>query len=371
MITITAQINLISGNNNQLSISDFTRSGNNISSGVSSVVGKKKEVGNPFIIGASKLGDGATFSNAVDYFIGDQLSDENGVFASPYELNINTSNTANLIALAFDTQNNRHPKSIEVIYTASGTQNSTTFVDDDATFTLSKLPQSDDGVYKIRISNWNAPKYPFVLSGIYVNISIDINKKNLISFNRRIFDRSDIKLPSYGIISNTGNIEFNDLDGEVRDYAEQRLLEADLKVVIRLVNTLGNIEQIGNFQTREWNYDNQSRVVSVSLKDNLEEWQDIYVEGFSYDPRNPYGIMSTAAGLYVWLSNKTPSKYVLPKFNALDARTQSILSNTKIPYPLLESGTLWQQWTKLCQLCGLYIYKKPNGAIACTYTYGS
>ena len=76
MITLTAKINLLSGDNKALSLGSDNLSGNNISSNLSGIVGVKKNGRNPFIIGASKLGDGSTFSDGVDYFIGDKLSDE-------------------------------------------------------------------------------------------------------------------------------------------------------------------------------------------------------------------------------------------------------------------------------------------------------
>jgi hypothetical protein len=79
------------------------------------------------------------------------------------------------------------------------------------------------------------------------------------------------------------------------------------------------------------------------------------------------------ANLYVWLqdSTRTPSKYKMLPFNELDENTRTILMNTRLSYPLLESGTLWEQWTKICEVCGLYIYKNNEGKTVCSYTYGS
>jgi hypothetical protein len=115
--------------------------------------------------------------------------------------------------------------------------------------------------------------------------------------------------------------------------------------------------------------------VSVSLQDNLVEWQEIQIEGFGYDPRNPYKVLAngTMEDLYNWLQNgdRTPTKYRMLRFERLDEQTQNILRYTKIEYPLLKSGSLWEQWTKLCQVCGLYIYKNSQGNTVCSYTYGS
>lgn len=482
MITLTAKINILPSVQGALSIDTHNLSGNNISSDIGSVVGVRKKGSNPFIIGVSKLGDGSTFSDGVDYFIGDQLSDGNGDFASPYIFDIIGAVEMSYFTFSFDTFNMRYPKEIKIssvdnnatttfsrrvtlksikgagissqtafshavvfkipyspsevvvntiktdsgkeIYgsytgvtinswlygggavrlavdleyenfpnvenlyititcTFKGTEN--TYLDDDAVFTIADLPKSK--MHSITISNWNTPYCPLVITGIYTEVDINIDYRNLISLQRTIYDRSDLKLPSFGIISNTGNIEFNDNDGEVRDYAEQLLLQSGLKCEINLNNTLveGASEKIGLFETDQWNYDNDSRVVSVSLKDDLEEWQEINVATIEYDPRviehkpfswlyehlwkltsnreayvNTYGEVVSGTGNYNMLS-----------LVELDEETQAVLNNTYIQYPLLESGSLWQQWTKLCEVCQLHIYKNNDGVIVCRYNGGN
>lgn len=381
MITLTAKINLLSGDNTALSLGSTDLSGNNISSNLSGIVGVKKKGSNPFIIGASKLGDGSTFSDKIDYFIDNQLSDGNGNFLKPYEFTIESSVPLTSLSFDFDKTNKRHPNSIKLI---SPNENVFYAQDDDPLFTVAGLDSANK--YIIQIDNWNTPKYPLVITGIYINVTIKIDRNNLISIDRSIFDRSDLKLPSWGIISNTGNIEFNDTDGEIRDYAEQLLLESGLKCEIKLNNTLVNkaSETIGLFETDQWNYENDSKVVSVSIKDDLEEWQDINVEGISYDPRKiepkPF------SWLYEYLWNLTSNRhykditgkdymgngsYNMFGLHELDANTYNRLTKSYIQYPLLESGTLWEQWTKLCQVCQLHIYKNNNGVIVCRYNGGN
>ena len=378
MITLTAKINLLSGDNKALELGSDNLSGNNISSDLSSVVGVKKQGSNPFIIGASKLGDGSTFSNGVDYFIGDQPSDDNGNFATPYSITI-MGNYRDSLTIAFDTANGRHPKSVRV----DGVE----YIDDDPIFIFPSKEMVVSPSHIIEISNWNSPKHPLVITGIYAEVNIDIDYRNLISISRSIFDRSDLKLPSFGIISNTGDIEFNDIDGEIRDYAEQLLLQSGLSCEIKLNNTLvdGASETIGLFETDQWNYENDSRVVSVSIKDDLEEWQDINVAPIDYDPRVVESKPFSWLYEHLWKLTSNRSSYVNDKgetiigngnYNMLsiielDEDTQAVLNNTYIQYPLLESGSLWQQWTKLCQVCQLHIYKNNDGVIVCRYNGGN
>lgn len=377
MITLTAKIDLITGNNDTFQSVASSLSKNNISSEIGAVLGFKRQSKNPFIFGVNKFGDETYLSSGVDYFIGSKLSDENGKFgdllSSGYYSFRVVHKGIKTITIAFDTTNDRHPHSIVF--------DDITYYDDDSIFTI----QRDVSTYAqssiLQIGNWNTPNSPLVISGIYADITIDIDYKNLISINGSIFERGETKLPSYGIISNNGELEFNDIDGEIKDYADLLLVNSDLKVVVTLKNTLANKEeQVGVFQTETWNYDNDNRSVSVSLKDDLEEWQDIQVKGFSYDPREPFKVIEYGkmSNVYKWLqqqdengNDRTPQKYDMLSFEELDIETQTILENTTIDYPLLEDGTLWEQWTKLCEVCGLYIYKRKDGKTVCSYTYGS
>ncbi len=372
MITLTAKISLNSDNNGKITKIESNPSGNNISADIDDIKGSKAidTKFNPFVFGVSKFGDGSVMANNLDFFLGKSLSNENGEFDEEFLMNIDGT-SINSLTICFDDYNNEHPKSIII--------NEQEYFDDDPIFTVNNLNSVNK--VSVKIKNWNKSNRLLRIHGIYIDISIDLNYSNLISLNRSITYRSDNKLPSYGIISNTGNLEFNDLDGEIRDYAEQMLLTSDLKVEIMLNNTLANThERVGVFETEKWDYDNDNRSVSVSLKDDLEEWQDIQVQGFSYDPRNPKAVLTngTMADLYKWLQRqdengnyRTPKKYQMLSFEELDTKTQTILENTILDYPLLENGSLWEQWNKLCEVCGLYIYKNNEGKTVCTYTYGS
>ena len=197
-----------------------------------------------------------------------------------------------------------------------------------------------------------------------------INKRNLLNLERSIYDRNDLKLPSFGIISNYGNLEINDTNGSILEYAEKRLLEKGLKCEIFLNNTLANYStKIGVFETEEWDYDSENFVVNVSIKDDLEEWQDINVEGISYDPSNP--TVQPLSDIYDYLWGKTNTNYPMQSLGDLDDVTKGILTNTYLKYPLLEKATLWQQWTKLCQVAQLHIYKNNEGKVVCKYNGGN
>jgi hypothetical protein len=370
MITLTAKLDLFSGGNDTLSVSSTNLLGNNISRPLNAILGSKSNGANPFLLGVSKFNDNSVLKSSVDYYIGKVKSNELGVFETPYEFKVTKTSAIKSLTIAFDTYNNRFPKSIEV--------DGVTYSDDDAYYTVNTETTisllNDVDKHTIRISNWNAPNTPLVITGIYVDISLDLDYNVLKSVSTTIADRGNFKLPSYGIISNVGSLAFNDITGEVKDYAEQGLLGSGAKVTITLNNTISDThEVVGTFTTsKDWKYDNNNRSVSVNFKDDLEEWQNIMVEGFGYDPRKPNLILfsKSMANLYMWLREKTPSKYKMVAYYLLDEDTKTILENTIIEYPLLNQATLWQQWEKLAKVCGLYIYKRSDGTTVCSYQYG-
>ena len=200
---------------------------------------------------------------------------------------------------------------------------------------------------------------------------ITIGRDNILSLNISSFEKGDIKLPSNGIISNKGNLSFSDYHNEVREYAEKLLINDKSTARVYLYNTLTKrSKQVAFLQATEWNYDNINRSVSVTLKDDLEEWQDIQIEAIDYNPLNPTKVFSTLEDLYKWLYDRTPSKYKMLTFEELDADTRWILSYSKLTYPLLQSATLWQQWTKMCQATGSYIHKNADERTVFVYRNG-
>lgn len=194
------------------------------------------------------------------------------------------------------------------------------------------------------------------------DIEIIVDNRNMISLERTIMDRSDTSKPNWGIIANGGNIEFNDLGGEIKDYIEQQLLKSDLSVYFEIRNTLveNKVEQVGKFATDKWTYDNNNKVVSVSLKDDLLLWQEIQVSAM------PLRSQMTMKALYDYLVNLSSGW----TFEPLDTQTLAMLTKTVCAYPYLESGSLWSQWNKLCEVCGLYIYKNNDNKIVVSCELG-
>ncbi len=354
MIKITATIN-IGENGGTLNTVASSQSGINVSSTLNEVIGKHEQIQRPFILGRSRLGGGDCFTKKANFYIGRIASDSNGNFSSNYVIEVSGSDIT-LLTITFNKQKSEYPRSILIDGEA--------YYDDDPTWTI---PLTSADTHTITISNWNKPNSPFVISSIYTNLSIELDDTNLLDFERTIMDRSDVKRPSFGIISNTGSLSFIDKDGEVKDYIAQQIISSQNVISAYLVNTETNArEQIVHFNTEQWSYNNSQPLVNVSLKDDLEEWQDINVPAVEYTPT--VSTSQTAEWFYRYLHSKTPDKYKMLSFDELDGETKAVLSGTTIQYPLLESASLWAQWDKLCQLCFLRIYKRNDGRTVCKYS---
>ena len=202
------------------------------------------------------------------------------------------------------------------------------------------------------------------------NIVINIDKHNLIELSTKIDSRANIESPSYGIISNSGAVTIkDDAFGSIAKYARSGLLAKKGEIEIFLIDTLSKKKEIvATFQTTSWRYDSDAKNAAAEFKDDLEAWQDIEIDSISYNFKNPYGIVQQgkAKYLYEWLWEQTPSNML--SFYQLDTKTKDILENTIIKYPMLNAGNLWAQWTKLCEICMLYIYKNSQGIVACSHT---
>lgn len=361
MITLTAKINLFDADENAaIEEVQSTVNNNNISSGFEKIINSVVNTKNPFIIGYSKIGDGSTLQTKLDYFMGGVLGDDTGTFSSPQVFFITTTYELSSLSVAFDSTYGGHPLHV-LLDGVSHYVNS-------AEYTFGGIKSK--GQHTLQILDWNKPNRPVVISGIYTNITIEIDRRNLLSMNIDLPSKADNSMPSFGIISSQASVSFNDVDGKVENYADQGLLVGGLVCETKIINTLKKAEQtIGVFETSEWNYDAINRSVSVSMKDGLEEWQDIHVEGISYNPSEMKAW--TGYDVYEYLYEQTPAKYKMLSVGSLNNQTLNILQNTIIPFKFLSSGSLWSQWQKLCTVCMAYIYKKADGQTTFSYRQGA
>lgn len=202
---------------------------------------------------------------------------------------------------------------------------------------------------------------------------IVLDHRNILSLERQFFDRKDISLPSWGVISNGGNIRFVDRNGEVKKLAEQRLLKSGMRVEFFLNNTnLNKTQNIGVFFTTDWDYDNDNKTVSVTINDDLQQWQDI---GITPSEKSLYKFLVADnvyySEIYIYLKSLTPDKYNMLAFELLDYETQEQLKRRKATYNYHTNTTLWSAWNDFAIASQTHILKDDNGNTITKYHGGN
>ena len=287
---------------------------------------------------------------------------EKGDIGKVYEITVTTDKPTTSLEIVFDQANNYHPTRVEI--------DGATFPVNKAVFSTDSLPFGDK--HTIKIYDWNNPKSYLFIYGISSHLIdwTDIDYRVLTNCEVGIFDRGDTNKPNWGIYSNGGTLSFNDVHGIVEYFADNQLLTSGIPVDFFIKNTLtGKTQKVGKMYTSKWDYDSDNRTVNVAVKDDLEEWQDINVDGVRYNPKYPRAL--NLRYFYSYLHINTPSKYHMSSFYNLDETTQDILTNTYIKYPLLESGNLWQQWNKICKVAQGHIFKNTDGITMFVYNGGN
>lgn len=325
---------------------------------LSPIVNKIQPYGNPYFLNASKLNSGAKFWNLDStnaYYGGSAASDvanDDGSysFSTPYKFRVIGMNLQ-FFAIVFDTSNNQFPPEIVI--------DGKTYENTDGIFMAFGL-NPNKNLHIVEISKWNTPNFPLRMQGIYANISIEVDNRNMLSIKCTTDERADNTLPSWGIISNTGSLEFTDYDDTVKNLIDSKVLNQRANAIIYLSNTLVKEKSIfvGEYYTTDWEYDTSNKAVSIQLSDYLLELQDIVVDRYNFSFRkNMYDI-------YEYLCEKTPEKYkrggsMFNKDN-LPSNIKSLLQSTVCEYTYMKQSSLWEAWNKLCEICGLYIYSEGN-----------
>lgn len=355
MITLTAKINILGGlgdSTGQIEQAGISIDGNNISATINDILAVKRPTNaKPFILGKSILGTGYYYASNVGFYIGRQLSDNDGQFPNTYRITVSGRDLSGL-AISFNDNENEHPQSITVDDgLPSVVRTNTAVVSIDEIMGLS--------THTIEIDDWNAPYKPLVISGIFTDLALKIDDRNLREISSSVMDRGDTNLPYYGIYSNSGEIAFIDTSNEVRMYAEQMLLKSGLSVEISIVNVATKAsKRIAVFKTSDWDYRTYNNNVTVQLVDDLQEWQEITIDALPFDGLN--GGAKPLKTVYEYLYSQTPSKYNMPSFEELDVYTQNVLKEYYVSYPMLQSATLWDNWDKLAVTSKAHIFKDNN-----------
>ena len=188
-----------------------------------------------------------------------------------------------------------------------------------------------------------------------------VDRRNITALNVGQKDRGSAGEISFGIYSNSGHISFvDDADRTILKYADEGKLASGIKCKVYLINSLAKTSSlVAEMYSAKWHYDNNNFVVSVDIKDELEEWQEIAINKIPImlDSVDEQGTVSTASKSV----NTMISQYFLPQVKLRNYNIEFLsdiyLTNVYIANPYLEQCSLWSFGAKLCEVGACKIFK--------------
>lgn len=194
--------------------------------------------------------------------------------------------------------------------------------------------------------------------GERVDVVQQIDKRSMLSLDCNHMSVPEVDKPSFGLVSNSGNISFVDYNKSFLGYAMLGLLNQSNTCKVYLKNTVSKTTRLmGIFYAQKWSYDANNKQVSVSLTDGLERMQNILMEEYSMDiPKGSKRSIETILDDFVELVEK--NGFAIKK-DYSDAEFSKFLTL----YPSVSQGNLWQQYSKVLAATGLNGYIERYGEL--------
>jgi hypothetical protein len=189
-----------------------------------------------------------------------------------------------------------------------------------------------------------------------------VNKTNILSCETEIRDRADIDKPSFGLISSGGTLSFKDPQKKFLNYANMKVLRGGEKVSIFLENTTAKAKEVvGNYFVKNWDYDNENFIVTVSFVDGIETIQEKTMQKQDY-----FASVKIPSSLYDAFWSRLHSTISSNGFhfngeakNKFDEITRKICSTTFYN----EKDSVWASFNKISQLLGAHAFINKSGEI--------
>ena len=364
MIKLEARIKLFDSDDAQFNNNNNISYNSTANSSLGQIIGKEVKQTRPFLLGNSPLVGGEdneipknsdmyVLADRVNYFIGSLVSGADGTFpnGASYSITINGADF-NAITIVFDKDDEVWPTEVVI--------NGESYMNDDPTFTVGGFGGTVDRL-NVTISKLNKPNKGLIVTGVYADVTIVVNEKNLDSFTYSLYDRENNDEPSYGVVSNSGTLSFVDSTGEILDYANMRLLKDLTGVEICISNSITKESQVFiKAFTQEWEYDNDSRVVTLTIADglsailqNITFYNDLFHADKSAGDKAFVEIYNDIYGM-------VPSYFSMPSYDELNADVKSLIENISADAYKPEEGNLWAAIDAFAKAVGLHIYYDAN-----------
>lgn len=192
------------------------------------------------------------------------------------------------------------------------------------------------------------------LIGETVDVEAVFDRRNLLSLEGQVAEREDAEFPSWGVFSSGGRLSFKDNGSLFLGYANAGLLKGGIQIQLVLSDKIqGTTETVGVYQTTNWNYDNNDKVVEVQFDDGLTQMQDVEVQFPTYSA-------ISMQEFYDFLVSNTIQLGF--DFEPLGEREIQVLG-MECKRPRNKKASLWSQWNKLCSVCRFVVFRNESGKV--------
>lgn len=234
---------------------------------------------------------------------------------------------------------------------------------DDPEWTI--LFPSASASHTITFDMWNRSNYNACLThiGVFVN-ELVLDKRWIKSVESLSQSTGQPKDIYYGVTPSSGNIEIIDINGEIKDYIQDGILDPDNLPISIFANNKKINEQIINSSS----YFGDA-MLSGGLMSKLAQWDNIM---------HPTRKLTSSTNLYEILkdvminSNACSTKEELDKMlkrrtlidsNDTEMIIKSYLTTIKIPYPYIESNFVRRTLDDICTIAQLNVHQRDDGQI--------
>lgn len=236
---------------------------------------------NPFIVGLTKVGTGATFTastNGYDGYASKVATSE--VWYDEYEkhlgykipndglrITVTSSENIEMLTLYFDKFSNAYPVRMTLDY---GTYHED--VDNYSPRMFAFKLDGSSNVAVITLLSWSQPNSIVRLTGLLDGLEETYDRSNNLQRVSVKMQSTASDLPEYGCIGKTDSIALYDNDYQIRQLAERGFLNKGLPISVYVNNNL-----VSSYSSSaDWN--ENGKEISVSMEDEIMNWDAIQLD---------------------------------------------------------------------------------------------
>lgn len=220
---------------------------------------------------------------------------------------------------------------------------------------------------KITITNWNRANYNACITAIVAlknTMTLDRSwLKSVESLSQSSGQPKDIY---YGVTPNSGRIEIVDINGEIKDYVKEGIIQAsDMPI-----DLYANGKHVQSHISIDSNYNNESRILTIDLSDSLEKLLDTkYVNRDILLSTNAFVLLKDVLFKMGYSDDEIEyivgENIVVSTYNNEVATNEYLtvkeyMSNIAIPYGYLKTDTFRETLNKFCTLAQLNLTYKSG-----------